>query len=59
MFTDPVEPVVVCYYWPKTILVDFYWPRAKGSLLVLSPVYCFIVLAAVMNTCAISRGTLT
>ena len=37
MFTDPVGPVEVFFYWPKADSENFYWPRANCSLLVLSP----------------------
>ena len=38
MFTGPVGPVEVFFYWPEAVLGDFYWPGAIGSPLALSPV---------------------
>ena len=40
MFTGPVGPVEVLFYWPKAIFGKFYWPRAIGPLLVSSPDVC-------------------
>ena len=37
MFTGPVGPVEVLFYWPKAIFGNFYWPGAIGPLLALSP----------------------
>ena len=37
MFTGPVGPVEVFFYWPLAILGIFYWPGAIGPLLVSSP----------------------
>ena len=37
MFTDPVEPVEVLFYWSEAVLGNFYWPGASGSLIVSSP----------------------
>ena len=37
MFTGPVRPVELCFYWPKAIFGNFYWPGASISLLVSSP----------------------
>ena len=37
MFTDPVEPVEVSFYWPKAVLGNFYWPGISSSLLLSSP----------------------
>ena len=37
MFTDPVVPVKVLFYWSKAVLGNFYWPGASVSLLVSSP----------------------
>ena len=31
MFTGPVGPVEVFFYWPKAVLGIFYWPGAKGT----------------------------
>ena len=33
MFTGPVGPVEVIFYWPEAVLGDFYWPGAIGLLL--------------------------
>ena len=38
MFTGPVGPVEVFFYWPEAVLGNFYWPGAIGSPLALSPV---------------------
>ena len=38
MFTGPVGPVEVFFYWPETDLGNFYWPGAIGSPLASSPV---------------------
>ena len=38
MFTGPVGPVEVFFYWPETVLWNFYWPGAIGSPLASSPV---------------------
>ena len=38
MFTGPVGPVAVFFYWPETVLGNFYWPGAIGSPLASSPV---------------------
>ena len=37
MFTGPVGPVEVFFYWPKAVLGNFYWPGANGSMLASSP----------------------
>ena len=37
MFTGPVGPVEVYFYWPEAVLGNFYWPGAIGSPLALSP----------------------
>ena len=37
MFTDPVEPVEVSFYWPEAVLGNFYWPGISSSLLLSSP----------------------
>ena len=39
MFTGPVGPVEVFFYWPEAIFGNFYWPGAIGPLLASSPVY--------------------
>ena len=38
MFTGPVGPVEVFFYWPETVFGNFYWPGAIGLPLALSPV---------------------
>ena len=38
MFTGPVGPVEVFFYWPKAVFGNFYWPGAIGSPLASSPV---------------------
>ena len=38
MFTGPVGPVEVIFYWPKTVFGNFYWPGAIGLPLASSPV---------------------
>ena len=38
MFTDPVVPVEVFFYWPEAVFGrNFYWPGAIGSPLASSP----------------------
>ena len=37
MFTGPVGPIKVFFYWPKDVYGNVYWPRASGSLLASSP----------------------
>ena len=37
MFTGPVGPVEVFFYWPEAVFGDFYWPGAIGSPLASSP----------------------
>ena len=37
MFTGPVGPVEVYFYWPEAVFGNFYWPRAIGSPLTASP----------------------
>ena len=37
MFTGPVGPVEVCFYWPEAVFGNFYWPWAIGSPLASSP----------------------
>ena len=41
MFTGPVGPVEVFFYWPETVFGNFYWPGAVGLPLASSPVYVF------------------
>ena len=40
MFTGPVGPVEVFFYWPVTVFGNFYWPEAIGSPLATSPGGC-------------------
>ena len=42
MFTGPVGPVEVFFYWPAAVLGNFYWPGAIGSPLASSPEYIYI-----------------
>ena len=44
MFTRPVGPVEVFFYWPEAVLGNFYWPGAIGSPLASSPVYIYCML---------------
>ena len=37
MFTGPVGPVEVYFYWPEAVFGNFYWPGAIGSPLASSP----------------------
>ena len=37
MFTVPVGPVEVFFYWPEAVFGNFYWPGAIGSPLASSP----------------------
>ena len=37
MFTSPVGPVEVFFYWPEAVFWNFYWPWAIGSPLASSP----------------------
>ena len=37
MFTGPVGPVEVIFYWPEAVFGNFYWPGAICLLLALSP----------------------
>ena len=37
MFTGPVGPVEVFFYWPEAVLGNFFWPGAIGSPLASSP----------------------
>ena len=37
MFTGPVGPVEVFFYWPEAIFENFYWPGAMEPLLASSP----------------------
>ena len=38
MFTGPVGPVEVFFYWPAAVFGNFYWPGAIGLPLASSPV---------------------
>ena len=40
MFTGPVGPVEVFFYWPEAVFWNFYWPGAIGSPLASSPAGC-------------------
>ena len=44
MFTGPVGPVEVFFYWPEAIFGNFYWPEAIGPLLASSPALTNILL---------------
>ena len=37
MFTGPVGPVKVFFYWPEAVFGNFYWPGAIGLPLASSP----------------------
>ena len=37
MFTGPVGPVEVFFYWPGAVFENFYWPGAIGSPSASSP----------------------
>ena len=37
MFTGPVGPVEVFFYWPEAVFGNFYWPVAIGSPLASRP----------------------
>ena len=39
MFTGPVGPVEVFFYWPEAVFGNFYWPGTIGLPLASSPVY--------------------
>ena len=55
MFTGPVGPVEVFFYWPEAVLGNFYWPGAIGSPIASSPV-CRV--HAKKSFYIISEGTL-
>ena len=39
MFTGPVGPVEIFFYWPESVFGNIYWPGAIiGSPLASSPV---------------------
>ena len=44
MFTGPVGPVEVFFYWPEAVFGNFYWPGAIGLPLASSPVIIIIVI---------------
>ena len=37
MFTGPVGPVEVFFYWPEAVFGNFFWPGAIGLPLASSP----------------------
>ena len=39
MFTGPLGPVEVFFYWSEVVFANFYWPGAIGSLLASSPAF--------------------
>ena len=43
MFTGPVGPVEVFFYWPEVVFENFYWPEAIGLPLASSPVQQFYI----------------
>ena len=43
MFTGPVGPVEVFFYWPEVVFGNFYWPGAIGSPLASSPAFCSLL----------------
>ena len=49
MFTGPEGSVEVFFYWPEAVLGHFYWPRASGLLLALSPL--LIDTAILLDVC--------
>ena len=46
MFTGPVGPVEVFFYWPEAVFGNFYWPGAIGLPLASSPDYLVIKVSA-------------
>ena len=50
MFTGPVGPVEVFFYWPEAVLGNFYWPGAIGSPLASSPDLCILVLCTKVDS---------
>ena len=42
MFTGPVGPVEVFFYWLEVVFGNFYWPGAIGSPLASSPT-CIVI----------------
>ena len=43
MFTGPVGPVEVFFYWPEAVLGNFYCPAAIGSPLPSIHIKCMIL----------------
>ena len=41
MFTGPVGPVEVLFYWTKAILGNFYWPGAIRTTVSVEPCSLF------------------
>ena len=37
MFTGPVGPIEIFFYWPEAVLENFYWSGASSSLIASSP----------------------
>ena len=63
MFTGPVGPVEVFFYWPEAVFGNFYWPGAIGSPLVSSPAQvntsiCLCNLASAMLKMYLSKAVL-
>ena len=49
MFTGPVGPVEVFFYWPEAVFGNFYWPGAIGLPLASSPdIYMYICMYVCM-----------
>ena len=57
MFTGPVGPAEVLFYWPKAIFGNFYWPGALGPLLASSPDDFKEYLKAATINCSLSLTT--
>ena len=53
MFTGPVGPVEVFFYWPEAVFGSFFWPGAIGSPLASSPVVVAAAAAAVAAAAAL------
>ena len=51
MFTGPVGPVEVFFYWPEAVLGNFYWPGAIGSPLASSPALHVLFSALFTDIC--------
>ena len=55
MFTGPVGPVEVFFYWPEAVFGNFYWPGAIGSSLASSPEGYFVyIIIACKIVCAVA-----